>query len=336
MTNKLNLFSEIYGCYFTVIENILQKAENGMSNKEIEDLIQTLAFDDSSFYIIPKIFSTDWPFLENSENKIYKTQKSLLNYSRPLTNLEKSWIKTLLLDKRIQLFLSQEEIINLSKDLHDIDPIFLPDDIHYFDSAKDGDNYDESKYINNFKSILLGCRERLTLKISYVSSRQKILEKTFLPHKITYSSRDDKFRLIGVVVTSTGRYNPTTLNIARINSVEVTNKKIPKTLDLSKYTIENLHPDPIILRISTERSALERCMLQFASWEKETEFEEENDCYLCKLFYDKQDESELLIRILSFGPVIKVLGNENFLQQVKERVFRQATFNENYMFMGGK
>ena len=34
-------------------------------------------------------------------------------------------------------------------------------------------------------------------------------------------------------------------------------------------------------------------------------------------------ETELLIQILSFGPVVKVLGPESFLKQVKERVERQ-------------
>ncbi|MGE5629050.1 MAG: WYL domain-containing protein, partial [Solirubrobacterales bacterium] len=41
-----------------------------------------------------------------------------------------------------------------------------------------------------------------------------------------------------------------------------------------------------------------------------------------------QDETELLIRILSFGPVIKVLAPEKFLNLIKERVMKQTKFLE--------
>ena len=41
------------------------------------------------------------------------------------------------------------------------------------------------------------------------------------------------------------------------------------------------------------------------------------------LYYDPSDETELLIELLSFGPVIRILGPENFLKQVRERVKRQ-------------
>lgn len=40
------------------------------------------------------------------------------------------------------------------------------------------------------------------------------------------------------------------------------------------------------------------------------------------------DESEILIRVLGFGPVGKVLGPYNFLNQVKERVLNQCLLNK--------
>jgi hypothetical protein len=64
-------------------------------------------------------------------------------------------------------------------------------------------------------------------------------------------------------------------------------------------------------------------MLHFASYEKRTEYDEETNKYISYIYYDKQDENELLIRILSFGPVIRVLGPVSFLELVKERVRRQ-------------
>lgn len=38
-------------------------------------------------------------------------------------------------------------------------------------------------------------------------------------------------------------------------------------------------------------------MLQFANYEKHTEFDEERKCWICSIYYDKADETELLIDI---------------------------------------
>ena len=72
-----------------------------------------------------------------------------------------------------------------------------------------------------------------------------------------------------------------------------------------------------------ERMTTERCMLQFAAYDKQTVFDEKSGRYLCDIDYDPLEETELLIRILSFGPVLEVLGPEAFLAQVRERVRMQ-------------
>ena len=49
-----------------------------------------------------------------------------------------------------------------------------------------------------------------------------------------------------------------------------------------------------------------------------------SDTYECLIYYNKKTETELLIEVLSFGPMIKVVGNEAFLKLIKERLLRQA------------
>ena len=43
---------------------------------------------------------------------------------------------------------------------------------------------------------------------------------------------------------------------------------------------------------------------------------EESGTYRCTIYYDKRWETELLIQVLSFGPVVKVLGPESFLSHI--------------------
>ncbi|MBR3042052.1 MAG: hypothetical protein IKH94_05195, partial [Eubacterium sp.] len=48
-----------------------------------------------------------------------------------------------------------------------------------------------------------------------------------------------------------------------------------------------------------------------------------NDIYKCEIYYGQGNETELLINILSFGPMVKVIGSERFLKQLKERLKKQ-------------
>ena len=73
--------------------------------------------------------------------------------------------------------------------------------------------------------------------------------------------------------------------------------------------------EPAVIEIDGRRNSLERCMLKFADYEKHTIYDEERAVYTCSIYYDIQDETELLIDLLSFGPVIRVLEPERLVQE---------------------
>ena len=383
MKINTHLFSEVYGCYFTVVRSILEQAEGGLTRAEIESMVLTDGFYDSAFHLLPKLFSGEWNLMEQRTDGKYYSKLISKDLTRPMTDLEKGWLKALLFDKRIHLFVNSEEAAALSEALKEVSPLFLQSDFHYYDSAADGDPYWEEKYINNFQKILKACENQSPLFILYESGKQNRTKRLVIPYKLNYSSRDDKFRLLGVTCQRDGQFKKTTLNLARIlavepsaessvnssakisvkssaetlakssaktsvnsstetlakSSAEVSFKSsaetsagssilnIPKPFPLYKFFRETICKEPIILEISKERNGLERCMLQFASWEKQTEYDEESNCYICRIYYDGEDETELLVRVLSFGPVVRVLGPVNFLAQIKERVRNQYQLN---------
>ena len=43
-----------------------------------------------------------------------------------------------------------------------------------------------------------------------------------------------------------------------------------------------------------------------------------------RLWYQQEDQIEVLIRLLGFGPVVRVLGPESFVALMRERVRKQA------------
>ena len=66
---------------------------------------------------------------------------------------------------------------------------------------------------------------------------------------------------------------------------------------------------------------MSRALLHFSHFEKET-VRLEDRLYQITLRYDHGDETELLIRVLSFGPMLRVLSPDSFAELVRERVER--------------
>ena len=47
--------------------------------------------------------------------------------------------------------------------------------------------------------------------------------------------------------------------------------------------------------------------------------------YRVTVWYDPDDETELVIRVLSFGPMIRVIEPESFVNLIKDRLIRQKS-----------
>ena len=319
------LFSEIYGCYFTVVSRILGQAQNGLTNARIEELVNSYGFYESSFHMLPSLFSGEWNLLRKEENKYLSKLDEPLK--RPFTTLECSWLKSLLSDERVKLFLDDEQLAALETSLTDIPALFDKNNFHIYDQHSNGDDFSDPKYIENFKSLTNACQSGIPVFIEYNNSARRT-KRQYHIYKICYSERDNKFRLLCAVFDKKlNRLRRVTLNLSKIESVVPAEVVFDTHEQVHALYAERPKSEPVVLEISKERNALERCMLQFSSFEKQTEYDKVHDIYVCKLWFDKQEETEILIRVLSFGPVVRVLGPENFLAQIKERVRRQFEFN---------
>ena len=67
-------------------------------------------------------------------------------------------------------------------------------------------------------------------------------------------------------------------------------------------------------------------MLHFSHLEKETVRLDENH-YRITLSYEADDETEILIRVLSFGPMLRVTSPERFIGLIRERLRKQKIFS---------
>ena len=80
--------------------------------------------------------------------------------------------------------------------------------------------------------------------------------------------------------------------------------------------------DTVTFELEDRRNALERVLLHFSHLEKETKRLDDTH-YRVTLRYDRSDRTEMVIRILSFGPMLKVVEPESFVRQIRERLNRQ-------------
>lgn len=296
------IFSEIYGSYFKAVSAILAKAvEGGLTDRELTRTVLENAFGESLVKIPKKLTDGSWPLLTGD----YSTPLRHAPHT-PLTTLEKQWLKALLLDPRVRLFEPSEE------GLENIEPLFTPDQFVYFDRYADGDDYTDPRYIEHFRAIIRAMHERRMLRVRFRGHRGNRKSYVCIPYKLEYSSKDDKFRLI------TGfRGRPLTVNLSRIDSVQLL-----EPWDESEYRQPCEREKALVMELFDTRNALERAMLHFSDLEKETERIDEKH-YRITLNYKQGDETELLIRILSFGPVLKVTEPATMVTQIRDRLARQ-------------
>ena len=77
-----------------------------------------------------------------------------------------------------------------------------------------------------------------------------------------------------------------------------------------------------MLELTDERNALERVSMHFSNLKKRTTKIEENK-YRMELEFSRDDETEMVIRLLQFGPVIKVLEPTYVVAEITKRISMQ-------------
>ena len=298
------IFSELNCAYYNTVAAIISAIIDGeYSEQELQKIVMDHAFGESVLTILPSLKSEKWQLVHSDMTTALEHKPTI-----PLTTLQKRWLKAISLDPRVKLFGVE------FPDLEDVEPLFTSADYYIYDQYNDGDPFEDEQYIRNFRIVLEAIRKGTQIKFEMLNRKGNVMFVRCRPVRLEYSEKDDKFRVV-----TAGWRAVSTVNLAKIRSCahDIGYRRVSGRERSVVY-------DTITVKIRDERNAMERFMLHFAHFEKQAEKLDKKH-YLVKIKYAHDDESEMVIRILSFGPMIEVLEPEPFRKLVIEKLEKQLS-----------
>ncbi len=299
------IFSELYGAYYHAVADILTAAgQHPLQKQELRALIEKHAFGESILSIEPAIREGRWQLIRADGSTPIRHTPTM-----PLTLLEKRWLRAIAADPRVRLFAGE------LPELPEVEPLFRPGDITVYDKYADGDPYENEDYIKRFRLILGAIKNRCPLRLEVINRNGATVRKVLMPDHLEYSEKDDKFRLVG-----TGRRRVETVNLARI----VCCAPFSEPFDPPAAKAEPPKKRTVEFELYDQRNALERVLMHFAHFEKQA-VKADGGKYRVTVSYDRDDETEIVIRLLSFGPMIRVTAPEHCVELIRARLLRQKS-----------
>lgn len=297
------IFSELYSVYYNTVAKIIEAAfDPEATEADLQRCVMEEAFSESVLTILPALKFGKWPLLNEDLSPALRHKPTM-----PLTILEKRWLKAIADDPRVKLFGVE------FPDLDDVEPLFTRNDYKVYDQYSDGDPFEDEAYIKHFRLMLSAIQNDRPVRITMINRHGKEVWVRFYPKGFEYSVKDDKIRVI-----ATGcKFRQ--FNLGRVVDCKFYNgygpwREKPPTEQRKDLT----------LLITDERNTLERAMLHFAHFEKQAERTDDGK-YILRLKYYENDETEIVIRVLSFGPCVKVLEPQSFVNLIKERLISQKS-----------
>lgn len=314
-TENTPLFNVIYSTYYLIVRKLVEqylKRKVPLSSDERVRIIHETTFIDKQVVI------TD--FIENK--KIKPEITTIFHYSQynlsfpiknvpdfPLSTIELRFLAAILQDKRVRMFMNDKTVQAIETELENVLPLWKPENVKYFDQNKDSDPFDNPDYKNLFQTILRAINTKQYLHLVY---GRKNFSTIYTPIHLDYSQKDDTFRLFVKEI----KYP---INLRNIKECNITTESPTSEEESTEY--ETLKVE--IFDNTGTHYHFNRAIRQFSYFKKSCKKTEKENTYEMTVDYDSSDESEIIIKILMFGPNMKVLEPQSVIDEIKKRVTRQ-------------
>lgn len=349
-------FSELYSKYYTLTANILSLAyKEPIDLDTIRALITEKGFLESPTSLLPQLISQE----EDGYHLLFKdgkTYRSILK-NKPVstfTTLEASWLRALLEDEKIHLFLNDEDYYIIKKALGSIEPLITSDMISFARQNQSCRGYYSKSYISCFQSLTSALQQEklVCLKIhsethptdshplsatlsnpvsndTYQNRQPQNISSTVAPYKLEYSIREDTFNLLAIDLVDNEPVGLRRIPLTSIDSLELLGEAPPRKC-LNTFAKAYRCKEPIHFELNNMRSGFERAFMYLSPYERIAEFNEETQTCLVQLYYYPFDEEELIDMLISFGPIIKILSPTHIKERFKLRINQQFDLFANF------
>lgn len=240
---------------------------------------------------------------------------SFYNSVVPFSNIELRWIKTMLLDNKINMFLDEGEkqYIQSTIDKAGHYKAFPTQSICFYDRYKPNETFGVVKR-QIIRVLLDGIRDKNKVSITYHTMGGNVKQGIYCPINITYSKRNDAFQGYFLDEENDLIYIFNLSNISRIAKTRQTydfekvSKVYKKYLDDNEKSVE--------LMFGEGRNVVDRILSEFAPWKKHCRYNAELKQYTLQIFYHQGDEVELVVRLLGYGDSIQFKNKEQEIYNI--------------------
>lgn len=311
------MYHEIYGKYYKLITKLLNSGPK--TEKEINDYIIKHGFEETILYLNAEELTNTYHLYNKKNNIYYPVIKNKIPKVYTLEQLQ--LIKQIINDEKSSLFLSNEDIEYYNNIIKD-KPLFDNNNYHFINQDIDKDIIDRY-YSSKFKKIIQAIKENKDLKIIFISNKNFQSFKRVIPYKIEYSMQDQKFRLVCIQYRNNVLDKVIRIRISSIQDIKIVERSI--NIDVNKY-INNTNKESIEIQVFPELNGIERVFIELSNYQRTATFDKETNSSIMKIYYEDSDSLELVLKLLSFGKVIKILTPGYIKDEVLKRIKKQKQY----------
>lgn len=340
------LFNELFSSYAIVLSDSVLTCSGKHPSESLKDTMGKRIRKTFPYYTEDEVRQVQEKLITLAQNSELASREGVSRFVLenadylydvlPLTKMELRWLSTVLEDPLASVFLSNEQIYGLKKEIIQKVPPFPMEVINYFDRynlekktlfgkkkiSQTGRH--TSRELRFIKMVYRAIQSEHRLKIKFRNQGGKIRYANCAAVWLEYSRRDDIFRICYI---NKKQNQVMKINVSRILHIHVLNDSYDKFMQRKK-AIELYEKETRKIKVEFyegKKNLPDRLLTEFSLWKKKCVYDIETKKYTMTLYYSESDKTEILIRLLGYGPYIRVKEESDpyILKEIKERIVRQ-------------
>lgn len=172
-------------------------------------------------------------------------------------------------------------------------------------------------------SVLLdGIYDEKTIHIKYHPPGSQVISGEFRPVVLEFSKRNNYFQGF---FQECGSNRIRTMNISRIEIASKTETSFDyKAAEKNFLAFRKRNTTSVEIEFYDVKNLADRILTEFSPWEKRCSYNPDTELYRLKIFYQKQDEKELAIRLLEYGANLRFTDKSHpIYRNLQSRITQQ-------------